>query len=417
MYAKSLSIKNFKCFGQAELELQFPGRGGAGVSKIDNVNLILGDNGGGKSSVLRALAIAVLAPILPESGFVPHRLVRRPLKRVPSLTGKIHIVGVPGEGEAMSTSELDLQAELSIRTTRSSLDKLLAVQGTHVLPALEYEDSPAFFIVGYGATRRVESGDHSPSSARRSRGLRYQRISSLFEDHVALQPLQSWLPRLKRRARLFAEAVELIDDVLPDNIGFNGRLSVEDDDEQYVFEHNGIPTPLSSLSDGYKAFIGWVSDLVGNLASVAPSGKGLREIAGIVLVDEIDLHLHPAWQRSVIPMLSKAFPKLQFVFTSHSPIVASTVMRENVFVTDTAEDGTATIKQLQEHVFGRSPEDLLLSGYFGLLSTRPEDFAASARELFKRAASGDADAALEFLDQVTSPAAAEKAARERGGGG
>ena len=65
-------------------------------------------------------------------------------------------------------------------------------------------------------------------------------------------------------------------------------------------------------------------------------------------------------------------PKLQFVLTSHSPLVASTVKRENVFVSDTAEDGTATIEQLEEKVYGRSAEQLLLSSYFGLQTTRPK---------------------------------------------
>ena len=83
MYARSLHIYDFKCYGKAALELQFPGRRTKGKSEISNVNVILGDNGGGKSSVLRALAIAVLAPVLLESGFVAHRLVRRPTDGTP----------------------------------------------------------------------------------------------------------------------------------------------------------------------------------------------------------------------------------------------------------------------------------------------------------------------------------------------
>jgi AAA15 family ATPase/GTPase len=78
LYAKSIHIYGFKCFGKAELALQYSGRSSGSVSESENINLILGDNGGGKSSVLRALAIAVLAPALLESGFVPYRLVRRP---------------------------------------------------------------------------------------------------------------------------------------------------------------------------------------------------------------------------------------------------------------------------------------------------------------------------------------------------
>jgi hypothetical protein len=78
VYAKKLSIYDFKCFGKAVIELQYPGRKIKAALESPNVNLIVGDNGGGKSSVLRAIAIAALAPALLESGFVPYRLVRRP---------------------------------------------------------------------------------------------------------------------------------------------------------------------------------------------------------------------------------------------------------------------------------------------------------------------------------------------------
>jgi recombinational DNA repair ATPase RecF len=78
LYIKTLNIYNFRCFEKAVLELQYPDRVDSPVSEVANVNLLLGNNGGGKSSILRALAIAALAPILKDSGFVAYHLVRRP---------------------------------------------------------------------------------------------------------------------------------------------------------------------------------------------------------------------------------------------------------------------------------------------------------------------------------------------------
>ncbi len=419
MYAKRLDIYGFKAFGKARLSLQYPGRGGSHLPRLRNVNLILGDNGGGKSSVLRALAIAMLAPALLESGFVAYRMVRRgrPNERYYD-TALLKVAGQAGAGEHQLRDEgkrtsnaIELLARIELRGKRN-LDRLHLDQtpASPIADLLSDDFSPAFFVVGYGATRRVETGDYSPSSARRSRGLRYQRIAGLFEDHLALRPLQGWLPHLQSRSSTrFNEAIALVNAVLPDNIRFEGELDPEE--EQYVFLFEGVPTPFSALSDGYKAFIGWVGDLIGHLADVAPEGTKLADLGGLVLVDEIDLHLHPSWQRAVVPALASAFPKIQFVFTSHSPLVASTVQRENVFITDTADDGTATIKQLDEKVFGRSAEQLLLSSYFGLESTRPEAFQDEARDLFRRAATGDSEAALAYLENLTGPA--EKA---RGGG-
>ncbi len=173
-----------------------------------------------------------------------------------------------------------------------------------------------------------------------------------------------------------------------------------------MFMFRNVLTPLSSLSDGYKSFIGWVGDLIGHLTEVA-GDKKIDDIPGIVLLDEIDLHLHPEWQRTVVPTLAKAFPKLQFFFTSHSPLIASTVKRENVFVTDVDDSGAATIRQLEERLYGRGIEELLVSSYFGLTTTRPESFQDQSRELFLKAAAGDSSAALEYLERLAGAAPAD----------
>jgi recombinational DNA repair ATPase RecF len=89
LYIKELDIYDFRCFKKAVLELQYPGRKAQPVSEIPNINLLLGNNGGGKSSILRALAIAALAPILKDSGFVAYHLVRRPSAKVALLKAKV----------------------------------------------------------------------------------------------------------------------------------------------------------------------------------------------------------------------------------------------------------------------------------------------------------------------------------------
>lgn len=406
MYAKRLTIADFKCFGRATLDLQYPGRSRQPVSDLPNINLVLGDNGGGKSSVLRAIAIAMLAPALLESGFVPYRLVRRPARggAAPD-AAEVKVLGAPvedvGRGRQGTT---DLRARLEVKGGRGSLDRLVqdAHAGSPVARLLDDDRSPAFFVAGYGATRRVETGGYSEGSLRRSRGPRYQRVAGLFEDHLALRPLENWLEPLRdERPDMFVAAVDLLSSVLPSDIQFRGEFDREE--RQFVFDFDGVPTPFSSLSDGYKAFVGWVGDLIGDLVDVVPSGLRPDGVAGVVLVDEIDLHLHPAWQREIVPTLGLAFPRIQFVMSSHSPLVASTVRRENVFVTRSADDGTVTVAQLEESVFGRSMEQLLLSSYFGLRTTRPELFQEQAASLFKRVADGDSRAALGYLERLTAP--------------
>ena len=284
---------------------------------------------------------------------------------------------------------------------RSQIDQLtLDSTPQNPISDLIYDDfSSAFFVVGYGATRRVDSGNFSSSSEDRKRGRRYQRVASLFEDHVALRPLQSWFPSIESSMK--EEVIELFGRALPDTIRFTGKMEGDD----YVFEFEGVPTPFPALSDGYKAFVGWVGDLIGHMTSVAKDRR-LSQLSGIVLVDEIDLHLHPSWQRDVIARLAKAFPRFQFVFTSHSPLVAASVQSANVVVTGIGPDGLPILERMNESLYGRSVEAVLMSPYFGLDSARPAGARAASAELSAKVGEtpgGDINAAEEFLRQLAEP--------------
>lgn len=400
MYVDKLHIYNFKCFGKTVIPFQFPGREGdqEELSRINNVNLILGDNGGGKSSVLRALAIAVLAPVLLESGFVSYRLVKRPGGR----ESLLKVDGILSTSDLRKAnrdqSEIELLARIKSRHN-SSLDQLhLDHTPDSPLEQMIYDsESHAFFVVGYGATRRVETGDYSPSALRKMRGDRYQRVAGLFEDHVPLRPIKDWfvpMPDVRKR-----EAKRLINKILPEQISFSGRINPKED--QFDFTFNRRRMPFSALSDGYRAFIGWIGDFIGHLSDVTPAGKRLTDIPGIVLVDEVDLHLHPSWQLSVVTDIANAFPKIQFVFTSHSALIASSVERQNIFLTDHDKQGQAIVTQIEEHAFGRDIDNMLRSSYFGLNSTRPKSDVQKTEALMAKAVEGDPDAALEFLKQMS----------------
>jgi hypothetical protein len=86
---------------------------------------------------------------------------------------------------------------------------------------------------------------------------------------------------------------------------------------------NGMP--LRDLADGYKSAVLWVTDLVGWALAFKPRLKGPKGIRGIVLVDELEQHLHARWQRTIVDDLWRVFPNIQFLVTSHSPLIASSV--------------------------------------------------------------------------------------------
>ena len=139
-----------------------------------------------------------------------------------------------------------------------------------------------------------------------------------------------------------------------------------------------MPVPFQALSDGYKAFIGWVGDLLFHVCYGCPSGKKLVESSGLVLVDEIDLHLHPKWQMQVIRTVARALPRMQFVFTSHSPLVAGSLEWMNIIKLTVGTKSNRTIaKRLQESIHGLDADQILLTDFFGLKSTRADKQGAS----------------------------------------
>ena len=125
-----------------------------------------------------------------------------------------------------------------------------------------------------------------------------------------------------------------------------------------VIKKNGENFKLDQLSAGEKTLLMIVVDIARRLAILNPSitnpSQLLEKGTGIILIDEIDLHLHPQWQRIVIPSFRKTFSKCQFIVTTHSPQVLSGVNRENVFILEDSE-----IVELTPHTFGRDSNSIL----------------------------------------------------------
>lgn len=262
---------------------------------------------------------------------------------------------------------------------------------------LNDEKSAALFLLGYSATRRSELGAFDPAARAKSRNLRYQKVAGLFEDGLSLVPLSFWVPRLiEKNLPRFKEIQAIFDQLLPQHC----RLTNQKMDEEPAFMYYGTLLPYSALSDGYRAFISWVGDMLYYMTEACPANMRLTQMTGVVLVDEIDLHLHPSWQLTVIPNLSKALPNLQFVFSTHSPILAGTLESKNIYLMDTTENGAAIVKQLTEEVHGKSAEQILLGSYFGLGSTRAPDVERELAELARKAQEGDPEAALEYMRRL-----------------
>jgi predicted ATP-binding protein involved in virulence len=111
---------------------------------------------------------------------------------------------------------------------------------------------------------------------------------------------------------------------------------------------------INQLSSGERNLLAMVADLARRLAIANPGLENPLEGSGVVLIDEIEAHLHPQWQRNIIPNLTKTFPNCQFIVTTHSPQVLSNVKKENVFVLEDFQVWNA-----DAYTFGRDSNSIL----------------------------------------------------------
>jgi predicted ATP-binding protein involved in virulence len=178
---------------------------------------------------------------------------------------------------------------------------------------------------------------------------------------------------------------------------FEGSRSNED----FVFSRGGLEIPFRSLSDGYRAFLGWVTDLLFHLDfACGRSELQLNEVSGIVLVDEIDLHLHPTWQMDVVGHLSKTFPRLQFILTSHSPLVAGSVEWMNINRLRLDSQHRTGVDSFQQPIHGLDVDQILVSELFGMKSTRAQAKRDRLHELRILARKGDDQAAKQLISEM-----------------
>ena len=188
---------------------------------------------------------------------------------------------------------------------------------------------------------------------------------------------------------------EILNDMLkPGTYSFTGQI---DQGGDYLFNHHGVSIPFQGLSDGYRAFIGWVADMLFHLCYATPIRKALVDVHGIVMVDEIDLLLHPRWQMKVIPAIARALPNVQFILTSHSPLVASSLEWMNILTLKNPGKANVTrVHRVKESIHGLDADQVLLSEFFGLRTTRAESKTRQLDELTLKASLRD-DRAAELL--------------------
>lgn len=162
-----------------------------------------------------------------------------------------------------------------------------------------------------------------------------------------------------------------------------------------LVDKNGETISLDQLSDGEKNLLALVGDIARRLCIANANSKNPLKGQGIILIDEIDLHLHPGWQRLMIPQLTKSFPNCQFIITTHSPQVISHTKPENIFLLK--NEKTFSFAKAMES-YGKNT-DRILEDLLGV-DARPGKEKQSLRDLFALIQDGRLDSAKQKLNDL-----------------
>ena len=326
MKLKRLTLTNFRIFEQATFDFQ-PG-----------MNLLVGINGAGKSSVLDALRI-VLSRALPL--FTPARsraLLRKYDVTVgrDALTAELHFAtsDIPFICEVERFKEKQAGRRLSLVRLKPSSRKIFKL----------VEESREKPLALYYSPHRSLSTAEAPDVQTRTWNQTAAFAKALLRRRLRLREFAEWWLVQKtlsqeqasstatRRLEVLADAVkQFLEDytnlraVGDPEASFTWDRGAKYDGEQLptlLLDKNDMTLDVRQLSDGERGLLALVFDLVRRLALANPElDDPLRDSEAVVLIDELDLHLHPRWQRTVVEKLIKTFPNCQFIATTHSPFI------------------------------------------------------------------------------------------------
>lgn len=364
-----IDITYFRCFESLSVPLQA------------DVNVIVGVNGAGKTAILDAIAIALWHLVAANGGGGPRQRTVQGVSLRPSdlhirpdapdaISGRSDhvlikavakdfygVTGYPARTESGGPRDLEWEEDILFRLpndfaygTKQSIG-LADVYGyvKALWQEIRISDPKALIplpvVAYYRANRRLSEmpnlGDIFSVSLERDRaflgalnaGVDYQAMCQWFyrrENHELREKLQVrndrdyQFPDLKAVRAAVATTLEDVE-----------RVFFDDTTLKVSFRNpKGTPKDLelAQLSDGYRNLLALVLDFARRLAQAHPHWEKPLDAPGILLIDEIELHLHPQWQQQVITNLRKAFPNTQIIVTTHSPQVLTTVHRRNIKV-------------------------------------------------------------------------------------
>jgi len=373
MFLKRLALTNIRSIERLEMSFETAG------NHVRKWTFILGENGTGKSSILRAIALLVAgSEALPELLVQPDSWIRlgcsecvMEAELVTAEGEERHIALRWGRGQHIRTI---------FEQNKESMDRLDA--------ALRHGNRN-YFTIGYGVSRRCVDSRSVNMFREVFANPRAQCVATLFSSDAVLNPLDTWAMDMEyRRSKAGLETVrQALADLLP-----GVTLSrIDRENRVLLFSTQDGELPLDQLSDGYQNMAAWCGDLLYRITTTYGDYKRPLAVRGLLMIDEIDLHLHPVWQRVLKNFLDSKLPHFQILATTHSPLTAQQAGEgELYFLRRASATGPSQLEAYAGAPNKLLTHQLLLSPAFGLPSMNSkevEDLRGEYRSLQEAGAS------------------------------
>lgn len=408
MKIKKLEINNFRGFGQAKVE--FP---------KSNLAVFIGVNGQGKSSILDLVAM-FLNPFTQLLSGKPHQILDYLITTqdinisTQDSANQISLVTAEDTNIKIANSATQYGAtafhpsDLFHKYVNETLAKVQALDNKVNIPVLTYYRANRFFNT-HDENEKVEPIYKRPQLAAFENA--FSKITIDFNDFVHwfrneedkeneiikkernfdianpnLQPVRVAITAFFSKLNDSGFNNLHVERGLPNNQNFDSARFPS----SLVISKNGLDFRLEQLSDGEKMLLMVVCDIARRLSIANPGLENPLDGHGIVLIDEIELHLHPKWQREVIPALMATFPNIQFIVSTHSPQVLSRVDQKDIFLLKDGEvmtlssnpkglDTNAILEEVMDTPKYPREVDNLVEELFSLIQQRKFDQAITIR--------------------------------------
>lgn len=296
---------------------------------LPGINLVVGVNGVGKTTILEALA-GCLAEFVSNNANV---------RLHPTLLAKSTDVRVGAEA-------LEVECEIEYRGARFVYSRHKAVPGVgsgqtslhNGGPPPDFGDeADSAAVAVLFATNRAVASQRAPLKRAASGGKAAAVAGAFLPRELRLRECADWIRArvaLGRERPASKRVLSTLDDTVARCLPGYGNVRVDEEDGRDILvDQDGTTLSVRQLSDGERAILALVLDLTRRLAVAYPELQDPADQAeAVVLVDEVELHLHPRWQRQIVGSLTAAFPRCQFIATTHSPQVMGEVKPDRIHV-------------------------------------------------------------------------------------